>query len=751
MAAGSLRNVGEPKFRTPEVVSIGNNPPPTTPPGMFLAPIPPDTTWLDLQNREYSEFQISVDSSFHITTLHANEGARFRLFIYRSNDTEITVDINPWLDEVIKVPGTSVSKVYVLNVECYLVPGEEVLRYKVTNLIFDHQERKDKTWSSSKIKETINAVINDEEVSLTGTWSSTKLKQAIDAKQDKIESSLQVDEIVRKSNAEIGGLTFLSKSTHKDWGDREDQWPSFQFISRVFDGYGNVVFESIPLYLNGAGIWEAFKLNATSLTLNNLRVATESFVNAAIQAVTDLMSTDAERIAAINELTQNYSAADDQLEQTLTTALATKAGKAVNEEISGIYNFLNGLLENGVPLKNLYLGKTATAENSLKLNGVAAIEYLKKTENANLSGEILFSQALLTPPVKETTRINKYGITGNRKNLHITNGDAAGEINFNIGGDIGTGEVMRITSQGLAIGKSTPSEKLDVEGTILSSTVGQNQTGLAVKSSVSAPIVSWLDGKNDNNNFHFKFNRASKTFHLLYSSALAGNEVIEITSDKKVGIGKTPNEALDVNGNVKIIGTQKIDPPAQTGVNVLDLRTSGSAAEMDFSILLGREFENRFFSIKASSNSYFSGGATKIDIAYNRTGGYNHLMTIHQSGNVGIGTTTPSEALDVSGNIVASGTITNGSDRRQKSNIQPLTSRGELNPVTFIKNGKPDLGFIAQEVKELYPELVAGEETEDTYLSLNYSQLTAVLYAELKELRAEVKHLKQLIQNETNA
>jgi hypothetical protein len=110
----------------------------------------------------------------------------------------------------------------------------------------------------------------------------------------------------------------------------------------------------------------------------------------------------------------------------------------------------------------------------------------------------------------------------------------------------------------------------------------------------------------------------------------------------------------------------------------------------------------------------------------------------------------PEEALDVSGNIIASGTITNGSDRRLKTNIQPLTPRGELNPVTFIKNGKPDLGFIAQEVKELYPELVAGEETKDTFLTLNYSQLTAVLYAELKELRAEVKQLKQLIHNDTN-
>lgn len=764
MAAGSLSNVGEPKFRTPEVVRIGNNPPPTTPPGMFVVPPPPDTTWLDLENREYSEFQISVDANFHITPGHANNGARFRLFIYRSTDAEIAVDINPWLDEVVKIPGTSVSKIYVLNVECYQVSGEEYLRYKVTNLIFDHEERKDKTWSSSKIKETINAVINDEEVSLTGTWSSTKLKQAIDSKQDKIESSLQVDEIVRKSNAEIGGLTFLSKSTHKDWGDREDQWPSFQFISRVFDGYGNVVFESIPLYLNGAGVWEAFKLNATSLTLNNLRVATESFVNAAIQNLSNLMSTDAERIAAINELTQSYNAADDQLQQTLTTALATKAGKAVNEEISGIYNFLNGLLVNGISLNDLFLGKSATAQDADKLDGFHASQFLRSDTNQTINARYSIDRQSGYPSLKG---VNDFVLDATTK-LYL---------NHYSGTDI----IMAMAGGAVGLGTTSPTAKLDVNGNHLvrqrffvgSSAFydqdaiaaiygsGRNMLtiqcddnsldrGIAFRNSGGAYIgaIYARNNTDENNSADIVFANYLGTSTDL--SALVDTMILK--RDGKVGIGtNSPTEKLHVLGNIKsetnsgIIGLEATGSRNSSRALLIVKTKSDNAAEID---LLHTENDGEYgwvFSQRDSSEN------SDLVFFSNANGNYTKRVVFQNyTGNVGIGTTNPTEKLEVTGNIVASGTITNGSDRRQKSNIQPLTSRGELNPVTFIKNGKPDLGFIAQEVKELYPELVAGEETEDTFLTLNYSQLTAVLYAELKELRAEVKHLKQLIQNDTN-
>lgn len=101
--------------------------------------------------------------------------------------------------------------------------------------------------------------------------------------------------------------------------------------------------------------------------------------------------------------------------------------------------------------------------------------------------------------------------------------------------------------------------------------------------------------------------------------------------------------------------------------------------------------------------------------------------------------------------VSASGEVTAHSDKRLKSDIKPLEVRGELNPVTYVKDGKESIGFIADEVKEVYPELVITDEsTEEKYLSLNYQQLTAVLYAEIKELKNQIKELNEKVRTMAN-
>ena len=78
------------------------------------------------------------------------------------------------------------------------------------------------------------------------------------------------------------------------------------------------------------------------------------------------------------------------------------------------------------------------------------------------------------------------------------------------------------------------------------------------------------------------------------------------------------------------------------------------------------------------------------------------------------------------GTLTATGEVTAYSDIRLKTDIQPLENRGYIKPVTYKKDGKDSIGFIAQEVRELYPELVIEDNTEDKYLSVNYAQYVAV-------------------------
>lgn len=107
--------------------------------------------------------------------------------------------------------------------------------------------------------------------------------------------------------------------------------------------------------------------------------------------------------------------------------------------------------------------------------------------------------------------------------------------------------------------------------------------------------------------------------------------------------------------------------------------------------------------------------------------------------------------FQVNGTIVSTGEVTAYSDVRLKTNIRPLDYKGRLAPKWFIKDNKPSIGFIAQEVQALYPELVkVNTSTIENYLSLNYGAITAVLSAQVNKVEDEVEVLKNRIRQLEN-
>ena len=74
----------------------------------------------------------------------------------------------------------------------------------------------------------------------------------------------------------------------------------------------------------------------------------------------------------------------------------------------------------------------------------------------------------------------------------------------------------------------------------------------------------------------------------------------------------------------------------------------------------------------------------------------------------------------------------------------------KLQGVTFdwkesdsILNIKQDIGFIAQDVQKVLPELV--RENENGKLSLRHQGITPILLEAIKELKAEIEELKKQI------
>lgn len=129
-------------------------------------------------------------------------------------------------------------------------------------------------------------------------------------------------------------------------------------------------------------------------------------------------------------------------------------------------------------------------------------------------------------------------------------------------------------------------------------------------------------------------------------------------------------------------------------------------------------------------------------------------MSITNGGSVGIGTTSPSYKLEINGDVGATGFYYTSSDRNLKENIfvleDALSNLMKLEGVSFNwkETGKSSIGLIAQDVREVYPELVF--EKENGELSVAYASLVTVLIEAVKEQQSQIEELRVEIENLRN-
>lgn len=124
--------------------------------------------------------------------------------------------------------------------------------------------------------------------------------------------------------------------------------------------------------------------------------------------------------------------------------------------------------------------------------------------------------------------------------------------------------------------------------------------------------------------------------------------------------------------------------------------------------------------------------AGRVGVTFHRSG-YTEISLSHYT----------SGLLELNGSFTASGNVTAYSDERLKSDIQTIENAVDtvkaLRGVTFVKDDKPSLGVIAQEVQAVLPELVM--ESGD-YLSVAYGNMVGVLIEAIKEQQAQIDDLK---------
>lgn len=99
------------------------------------------------------------------------------------------------------------------------------------------------------------------------------------------------------------------------------------------------------------------------------------------------------------------------------------------------------------------------------------------------------------------------------------------------------------------------------------------------------------------------------------------------------------------------------------------------------------------------------------------------------------------------GSFTATGNIAAFSDEKLKSNVRTVDGALELvskmRGVRYEKDGREEVGVIAQEIEKILPEVVSEVKMEDdTYKTVAYGNIVGVLIEAIKELRAEIEELK---------
>jgi hypothetical protein len=241
----------------------------------------------------------------------------------------------------------------------------------------------------------------------------------------------------------------------------------------------------------------------------------------------------------------------------------------------------------------------------------------------------------------------------------------------------------------------------------------------------------------DGNNWNLRYYNGSSWS----AYALAIDTSNNATFSGNVGIGTdSPSEILQTNKNSagNIVGGYFTNSQANTGAESVSLafglnRSGGDFVRQVKAITFGAE--QQWTGTPSTVDSYLAFSTISNETVAER-------MRITSGGD-----------LHVDGDVVAYSTTI--SDKRLKDNVKPLESSLDkvmnLKGVEYVWNngsrkGQKDIGFIAQEVEDVIPEIVREKQVifdkQEKYKTVDYEKITAVLVEAVKELTAKVERLE---------
>ncbi len=352
------------------------------------------------------------------------------------------------------------------------------------------------------------------------------------------------------------------------------------------------------------------------------------------------------------------------------------------------------------------------------------------------------------------------------------------------------GRATNTSSGNIGIGEKAPTDKLDIGGTlrvqnlppadtndsdfvlVADDVTGQVRNSGKTLSALSSDTEPWFNKATSTaattvadsiyhlGNVHVGTGGGSGQYAMTvgdanqvsgnYSLAVGANNVVQGQSSLAAGQNNSVSgifsivagssnivsggPALAMGGANHISGSQSAAFGAANQISGSGSMTVGSADTISGlrSLCVGQ-------SNHVSGNNAFAMGNNNVVMGDNASvlSGSGHIVTANNTA--------------VATHLTVTGTFTNSSDRRLKRNIAPthygLSEVLAMKPTQYRYRGeehnKLSLGFIAQDMRELIPEVVIETDHETKYLGINYTELIPVLTKAIQELKTELDAEKE--------
>ena len=423
------------------------------------------------------------------------------------------------------------------------------------------------------------------------------------------------------------------------------------------------------------------------------------------------------RVGAVTSNSGDYTA--DQISETASRKFQTLAQQTYNDATSSIQTQLNG--------KEPSISAPGTTGQYWRGNKTwATLDTSVIPEN----GPLFYTDARARAAVSLTTT----GTSG-----AATYSSSTGVLNIpnyatGVGGSGTTNYIPKFTGSSaignsliydngtnVGIGTTSPLSKLHIEGD---------------NSSTTDETVLTLIGNGENGK-RIDFRNAFGSLARITGTKLAGG----VSADEGILAFETAtNSVLSEKMRITSGGNVGIGTTSPTNLLTVAMPTSGTG-------VVFRSFGNTnnpglFFSVNESTTvSQINASGSTSGILALATDNTEH-MRITSGGNVGIGTATPSEKLNVAGNGLFTGSVTaTGFFQSSDLSLKDIISRdGDVIKYKWKdkRDDKIHIGYVAQEVQKENPDQVNADDKG--ILSVNYIE---ILVQKIKDLENRIKQLEK--------